>query len=74
MWQQQGKCLTKEFTFPDFKTALDFVNKVGAAAETANHHPDIELQWGKVKISLMSHDVGQVTSRDYQLAEAIDRL
>jgi len=66
--------LVKEFSFPDFKTALTFVNKVGELAEAANHHPDINLSWGKVLISLSTHDEGGITEKDRRLAKDIDGI
>jgi 4a-hydroxytetrahydrobiopterin dehydratase len=74
MWHEENSMLAREFSFPDFKTALDFVNKVGELAEAAQHHPDIELGWGRVKVSLTTHDAGGVTDKDRQLAEQIDNL
>lgn len=74
MWQQKDNTFTKEFVFAGFKDALEFVNRVGALAEQANHHPRIELDWNKVKIYLTSHDVGGVTERDKNLANQIDNL
>lgn len=66
--------MVREFNFPDFKTALGFVIKVGELAEAANHHPDINLGWGKVSISLTTHDAGGVTEKDRQLAKEIDEV
>lgn len=74
MWHKEQNALIKEFIFPDFMSALDFVNKVGDLAEKANHHPDILLSWGKVRVSLTTHDQGKVTAKDTQLAEEIDVL
>ena len=74
MWQEQDDKLVKEFSFPDFKSALAFVNKVGDLAEKANHHPDIELSWGRVKISLTTHDADGITERDRTLAKEIDTV
>lgn len=74
MWQEKNNCFTKTFEFPDFKTALEFVNKIGALAEAANHHPDIELGWGRVKVSLTTHSAGKVTSKDHKLASKIDNV
>jgi 4a-hydroxytetrahydrobiopterin dehydratase len=74
MWQEEHNSLVREFQFPDFKSALAFVNKVGELAEAANHHPDIELGWGRVKITLTTHDAGGVTDQDRQLAQEIDTL
>ena len=73
-WLQENSLITKEFIFPDFKSALEFVNKVGELAEKANHHPDIELGWGRVKISLTTHSEGKVTEKDRALAAEIDQL
>lgn len=74
MWQEQDSQLNQTFSFPDFKQALAFVNKVGSLAEAANHHPDIELSWGKVVIQLTTHDKGGITDKDRQLAKEIDKL
>lgn len=74
MWQEENNYLIQEFDFPDFKSALEFVNKVGELAEEANHHPDIELEWGKVVIKLTSHSKGGVTEKDHNLSDAIDKL
>jgi 4a-hydroxytetrahydrobiopterin dehydratase len=74
MWQEKDKALVREFSFPDFKTALAFVNKVGELAEAANHHPDIQLGWGKVVVSLTTHSEGGVTDKDRQLAKEIDNV
>lgn len=74
MWNQAHNSLAKEFKFEDFKTALMFVNKVGELAEKANHHPDIELSWGRVQVTLSTHSEGGVTEKDRQLAKEIDQL
>lgn len=74
MWQTVDNQLQKEFRFADFKTALEFVNRVGQAAEAANHHPDIQLSWGLVKICLSTHDAGTITDKDKQIAKEIDTI
>ena len=66
--------LEREFKFSDFKTALDFVNKVGAIAETQGHHPDILLAWGKVGITIWTHKIEGLTESDFILAAKIDRI
>jgi 4a-hydroxytetrahydrobiopterin dehydratase len=66
--------LHREFRFPDFKQALDFVNRVGAIAEQEGHHPDILLAWGKVGITLWTHTIDGLTESDFILAAKIDRL
>lgn len=66
--------IQKEFTFPDFARALAFVNRIGEAAERQNHHPDIELGWGRVLVKTWSHDANAITERDWKLAASIERL
>jgi 4a-hydroxytetrahydrobiopterin dehydratase len=66
--------LRREFRFPDFKQALDFVNRVGAIAEAEGHHPDILLGWGKADITVWTHKVDGLTESDFILAAKIDRL
>ncbi len=67
-----GTSIHREYTFPDFKKALDFVNGVGAIAESEGHHPDIVLQWGKVAISLSTHAIKGLSENDFILAYKID--
>jgi len=66
--------LNRTFTFPDFKRALDFVNRVGALAEEQGHHPDIMLAWGKVEITLWTHKINGLTESDFIMAAKIDAL
>jgi len=66
--------LTRQFKFPDFKQALDFVNRVGALAEEQGHHPDILLAWGKAEITLWTHKIDGLTESDFIMAAKIDRL
>jgi len=74
MWDTENDKLEREFKFADFKSALDFVNKVGKLGEQMNHHPDIELGWGRVKVSLTTHDADGITDKDNELAAKIDKL
>ncbi len=66
--------LTKTFKFPDFRSALDFVNHVGQLAEEQGHHPDIFLAWGKVEITTWTHKINGLTESDFILAAKIDQL
>ncbi len=66
--------LTRSFDFPDFKTALDFVNRVGALAEEEGHHPDLCLSWGKVEATIWTHKIDGLTESDFILASKIDLL
>lgn len=71
---REQKALVKRFKFTNFKSALDFVNKVGELAEKANHHPDVNFGWGYVQVWLTSHDAHAITERDIELAKKIDKL
>jgi 4a-hydroxytetrahydrobiopterin dehydratase len=66
--------LVRLYKFPDFKSALVFVNRVGAVAEEQGHHPDMLLGWGKVEITTWTHSVDGLTESDFILAAKIDRL
>ncbi|MFA7315819.1 MAG: 4a-hydroxytetrahydrobiopterin dehydratase [Candidatus Paceibacterota bacterium] len=69
-----AKYISKKFTFKDFKEALKFVNKTGEIAESEGHHPDIELGWGKVKITLTTHAIGGLSQNDFIVAAKINAL
>jgi 4a-hydroxytetrahydrobiopterin dehydratase len=74
-WQVvDGHHLTRSFPFPDFKTALAFVNRVGATAEEEGHHPDVFLAWGKVDIKIWTHKIDGLTESDFILAAKADQL
>ncbi len=73
-WKQQGDAIQRVFEFPTFPAGIDFVNKVARAAEEANHHPDITVNYNKVTMALTSHDSGGVTDRDVRMAAKIDQL
>jgi 4a-hydroxytetrahydrobiopterin dehydratase len=74
-WEIINNTLSKEFEFKNFVEAVEFINKIMPLAEKAKHHPDIYLHsYSKVKIMLLSHDVGKVTDKDYKLAEKIDAI
>ena len=73
-WSRQDDVLVTTVKLHDFAAALAFVNAVGAAAEAANHHPDIDIRWNTVRLALTTHDSGGLTLLDLALAGAIDRL
>lgn len=73
-WKVDGQRLSRDFTFPDFVSALAFVNKVGDVAESENHHPDIALTWGKVGVSTWTHSANGLSENDFVLAAKIDAL
>jgi 4a-hydroxytetrahydrobiopterin dehydratase len=66
--------LHREFSFPDFKRALDFVNRVGEVAEEQGHHPDIFLAWGKAGVTLWTHRIDGLSEGDFIMAAKIERL
>jgi 4a-hydroxytetrahydrobiopterin dehydratase len=71
-WKLEDGKLVRDFTFPDFVAAMIFVNQVATLAETANHHPDIDIRYNQVRLGLVSHDSGGTTTRDIKLATRID--
>jgi 4a-hydroxytetrahydrobiopterin dehydratase len=73
-WSLAGNAIHKKFAFKSFMPAIAFVNKIAEAAEQANHHPDITINYSQVGISLSTHSEAGVTQRDFQLAEAIDKI
>ncbi|HEU4355387.1 MAG TPA: 4a-hydroxytetrahydrobiopterin dehydratase [Actinomycetota bacterium] len=66
--------LEKEYRFPDFRQALDFTDRVGALAEEVGHHPDIELAWGRVKLTVWTHKIGGLHEADFVFAAKADTV
>ena len=66
--------ISRTFKFPDFRKALEFVNRVGEVAEQQGHHPDILLAWGKAEITLWTHKVDGLSESDFIMAAKIDAL
>jgi 4a-hydroxytetrahydrobiopterin dehydratase len=73
-WKIEGQEIVRHFHFPDFATAMVFVNQVADKAERANHHPDIDIRYNKVRLALISHDKGGLTDRDMKMAREIDGI
>tara|TARA_Y100000768_G_C23896819_1_gene643041 strand:- start:801 stop:1034 length:234 start_codon:yes stop_codon:yes gene_type:complete len=73
-WNEINSTITKTFEFNSYLDGIDFVNEVANLAEQENHHPDIEIRYCKVTISLTTHDAGGLTDKDYKLAKLIDDL
>ena len=69
-----GHHLQRTLAFPDFRTALDFVNRIGAVAEAEGHHPDVLLSWGKVAVKIWTHTIDGLTESDFILAAKIENL
>jgi len=73
-WEVSDGQLTRTVTGKDFRDSLLFVNAVGFLAERANHHPDIQIAWNKVTLSLVTHSAGGLTVNDFALARQISEL
>ena len=71
-WQREGDEIVRVFELESFPVAIEFVERVAELAEAANHHPDIDIRYRKVRIALTSHDAGGLTDKDLALAEQID--
>ena len=73
-WSRRRKTIHRKFVFTDFVAAVRFVSKVAKLAEAAWHHPDIDIHWNKVTLTLSTHDAGGLTQKDFALARKFDRL
>lgn len=71
-WSRKGDVLTKTYQFKSFMDAIAFVNRAAKAAESANHHPDIDIRYSKVTMVLSTHDSGGITQKDLDLAKALE--
>jgi len=73
-WQViQEHHLWREFRLPDFRSALELVNRLGQIAEAEGHHPDIELSWGRVAVKIFTHKIDGLTESDFVLAAKYDQ-
>jgi len=73
-WKKTGAAIARTYQFKDFPAAIQFVNALATAAEQAWHHPDIDIRWNKVKLTLTTHDAGGLTEKDFDLARKFDQL
>ena len=73
-WKKKGLAIARTYQFKDFPAAIKFVNAVAKLAEQAWHHPDIDIRWNKVTLTLTTHDAGGLTKKDFALAGKFDRL
>ncbi|HEY9796719.1 MAG TPA: 4a-hydroxytetrahydrobiopterin dehydratase [Leptolyngbyaceae cyanobacterium] len=73
-WTVEGKQLRITRKFKNFVEAIAFVNQIVEPAEAAGHHPDLEISYNKVTVSLTTHDAGGLTSKDFDLAQVISKL
>jgi 4a-hydroxytetrahydrobiopterin dehydratase len=73
-WEAKGDAIARTFRLRDFIRAIDFVNAVAEMAEEVNHHPDIDIRYNKVTITLTTHSAGGLTRNDIELAAGIDDI
>ena len=73
-WRKKSQTITRTCEFKDFPEAIKFVNAVARLSEKAWHHPDLDIRWNKVTLTLTTHDQGGLTKKDFDLAEKFDRL
>jgi 4a-hydroxytetrahydrobiopterin dehydratase len=73
-WRRDGNEIVKTFEFDGFGSAMNFVNRVADAAQAADHHPDIDIRWNKVTLTLSTHSAGGLTERDTKLAHRFEHL
>ena len=73
-WERSGDAIVKQFDNGDFKGSVEFVNRMTAEAEDMNHHPDLEISWSTVTVTITTHSEGGLTGNDFELARRIDAL
>ena len=73
-WTLKNGELVQERTFKDFVASMAFVNNVAQLAESAGHHPDIDIRYNRVRLALVTHDAGGITQNDTALAQKINNL
>ena len=73
-WERAGGAITKRFELADFRAAVAFVVRIAFEAEVANHHPDLDIRYRQVTVALSTHSAGGVTTKDIDLAVAIEAL
>ncbi len=73
-WVVESGELVRTFLFKDFRASMSFVNKLADLSEQAGHHPDIDIRYNKVRLALVTHDAGGLTTKDFDLAAGADKL
>ncbi|HET7353830.1 MAG TPA: 4a-hydroxytetrahydrobiopterin dehydratase [Gaiellaceae bacterium] len=73
-WQEQAGGLVREFEFPSFSAAIEFVDRLAELAESENHHPDIDIRYRRVIVCWTTHSEGGITEKDRQMAERTSAL
>ncbi len=73
-WKMVDGLLVREWMFADFVAAMKFVNEVAAMAEAAGHHPDIDIRYNRVRLGLVTHDVGGISRKDAAMVDDLEAL
>jgi 4a-hydroxytetrahydrobiopterin dehydratase len=73
-WSQRAQTILRTFKFKGFLKEIDFVNRVAAKAQKMNHHPDIDIRFDQVTLTLTTHDEGGITEKDFTLARQCDEV
>ena len=73
-WERSGDAIVKQFDNGDFKGSVEFVNRLTPEAEDMNHHPDLEISWKTVTVTITTHSQGGLTDNDFELARRIDTV
>ena len=73
-WELKGTEIIRTYIFTNFNESMGFVTRVGLESEKADHHPDIDIRWNKVTLTLSTHSEGGLTALDLILADTADRL
>ena len=73
-WERAGEAIRRAFTFDDFVGSIQFANRLVEPAEDMNHHPDLEVSWNRVTVSLTTHSQGGLTDSDFELARRIEAV
>jgi 4a-hydroxytetrahydrobiopterin dehydratase len=73
-WSQRGSEITRTYVFKNFNESMGFITRIALEAEKADHHPDIDIRWNRVTLTLSTHDEGGLTVKDLDLADTGDRL
>lgn len=73
-WSLEGKAIAKEFSCGDFVGSVKFVDSLVGPAEEMGHHPDLEISWDTVTVTISTHSEGGLTANDFELAGKVDAL
>jgi 4a-hydroxytetrahydrobiopterin dehydratase len=71
-WKRDGKYLLKDFSFPTFRNTIVFVNRIASIADDLNHHPDIDIRYDKVRLSVTTKEAKGITQKDIDFAERVE--